>query len=67
MATLADLKAAVDAEKTVIESAVTLLQGLAEKVKNLEPNQEAIDALAAEIAGDTQELADAVTANTPSA
>lgn len=65
MATLADVKAAVDAEKTVVDSAVTLLQGLTEKIKNLEPNQQAIDDLAAEVAAETQSLADAVTANTP--
>ena len=67
MATLQDLQASVTAENTVIDSAITLLQGLAQQVKDLKPNQAAIDALAADIGGKTQALADAVVANTPAA
>ena len=65
MATLADLQAEVAAEDTVIDSAVTLIQGLADQVKNLQPNQAAIDALAADIKGKSDALAAAVAANTP--
>jgi ABC-type transporter Mla subunit MlaD len=67
MATLADLQAAVTAEDTVIDSAITLLQGLAAQIAALQPNQAAIDALAADVTAKTQALADAVTANTPAA
>lgn len=67
MATLADVQAAVTAEDTVVDSAVTLLQGLAAQVAALTPNQAAIDALAADIGAKTQALADAVAANTPAA
>lgn len=67
MATLADLQAAVAAEDTVIDSAITLLQGLAAQIAALTPNQAAIDALAADVSAKTQSLAAAVTANTPAA
>lgn len=67
MATLTDVQAAVTAEDTVIDSAIVLLQGLAAQVAALQPNQAAIDALAADIGGKTQALADAVAANTPAA
>jgi hypothetical protein len=65
MATLSDLQAAVTAEDTVIDSAITLLNGLAAQVAALQPNQAAIDALAADISAKTAQLANAVTANTP--
>ena len=65
MATLADLQTAVANEDTVIDSAITLLQGLAAAVAALKPNQAAIDALAADITAKTQALSDAVVANTP--
>jgi ABC-type Zn2+ transport system substrate-binding protein/surface adhesin len=67
MATLADLQAQVAKEDTVIDSAITLLQGLAAQVAALTPNQAAIDALAADIGAKTDALAAAVTANTPAA
>jgi uncharacterized coiled-coil protein SlyX len=62
MATLAQLQAAVAAEKTVVDSAVVLLAGLVERLKSLEPNQAAIDQLAADVEAQTKELADAVAA-----
>lgn len=65
MATLADVQAAVTAEDTVIDSAVTLLNGLAAQIAALAPNQAAIDALAADVTSKTAALAAAVTANTP--
>ncbi len=64
-ASLADVQAAVTAEDTVVDSAIALLQGLAAAVAALQPNQAAIDALAADITSKTQALADAVVANTP--
>lgn len=67
LATLADLKAKVEQEDTVIDSAVTLIQGLAQQVKDLTPDQAAIDALAADIDAKSQALADAITANTAGA
>ena len=65
MATLADVQAAVTAEDTVIDSAITLLNGLAAQIAALAPNQAAIDALAADVTAKTATLAAAVTANTP--
>jgi hypothetical protein len=67
MATLADVQAAVTAEDTVVDSAVVLIQGLAAQVAALQPNQAAIDALAADIKGKSDALAAAVAANTPAA
>lgn len=68
MATLADLQVAVTAEDTVIDSAITLIQGLAAQVAALTPDQAAIDALAADIKAKSDNLAAAVAANTaPSA
>lgn len=67
MQTLEDLQTEVAAEGEVIQSAVTLLNGLAAQVAALQPNQAAIDALAASISSQTATLAAAVTANTPAA
>lgn len=67
VANLETLTAAVEAQGTVIDSAITLLEGLTEEIKNLEPTQEAIDALAAKVGAETQSLSDAVVANTPAA
>lgn len=64
MASLQDLQAAVTAEDTVIDSAVTLIQGLAAQIAALQPNQAAIDALAADVKGKSDALAAAVAANT---
>jgi len=65
MATLADIQTEVAAEDTVIDSAIALLNGLAAQVAALQPNQEAIDALAADITAKTQALSQAVVTNTP--
>jgi hypothetical protein len=67
MSTLKDLQDAVTAEDQVIDSAITLINGLAEQVKNLAPTQEAIDALAADIKSKSEALAAAVAANTTAA
>ncbi len=65
MATLNDVQNAVTAEDTVIDSAITLIQGLADQIKNLQPKQAAIDKLAADVSAKSQALAAAVAANTP--
>jgi hypothetical protein len=65
MNALETLQAAVAAESTVVDSAITLLEGLAKQVAELKPNQAAIDALAADITAKTTALSDAVVANTP--
>ena len=67
MSTLKDVQDAVTAEDTVVDSAIALLQGLAAQVAALQPNQAAIDALAADINAKTSALANAVAANTPAA
>jgi ABC-type transporter Mla subunit MlaD len=64
MATLADLQTAVTAEDTVIDSAITLIKGLAAQIAALPPDQAAIDALAADVKGTSDALAAAVAANT---
>jgi len=64
MQTLADLQAAVAAEDTVIDSAVTLIQGLAAQIAALKPDQAAIDALATDVKAKGDALAAAITANT---
>jgi len=65
MADLSTIKAEVSELHDVVQSAVTLINGLADEIRNLEPTQEAIDALAAQIDAQAQELAAAVADNTP--
>ena len=67
MATLQDLQDAVAAENTVIDSAITLINGFSAQLAALEPNQAAIDSLKADVDAKKDALAAAVTANTPSA
>lgn len=67
MAKLSDVQALVEAEDNVIDSAITLLEELAQAVRDLTPDQAAIDALAADIEAKTGVLANAVVANTPAA
>ena len=64
MQELEDLKAAVAAEDTVIDSAVTLLNGIAAQIAALTPDKDAIAALAADVKAKTQTLADAVVSGT---
>lgn len=69
MATLADIKAKVEADHEVDMSAITLLQQLSQMLKDAQASgdpaamQEIIDLLD----NNQRELADAVTANTPAA
>src|SRR5882724_7958323 len=67
MATLQDVQNEVTQEDTVIDSAVALIQGLAAQIAALQPNQAAIDALAADVKAKSDALAAAVAANTPAA
>lgn len=64
---LGDLKDAVAAESTVVDSAVTLLGTLADKIAATAGDADAANALAAEVRAKTQSLSDAVVANTPAA
>lgn len=70
-ASLDALTAKVNAEATVEQSAITLLQGLSAQIAALKSGSTdaataaAIDALASQVGTQTQTLADAVTANTP--
>jgi hypothetical protein len=65
MATLADLQAAVAAEDTVIDSAVTLIQGLAAQVATLKNDPAALQALADDMNAKAATLAAAIAAGTP--
>ena len=67
MVTLADVQTEVTALADVDKSAIALISGLAAQVKNLQPTQEAIDALANSIESEKENLAAAVVANTPAA
>lgn len=67
MSALDDLKAAVAAEANVEQSAVTLLNGLAQQLKDAVAtnNSAAIEDVANQIISNTAGLAAAITANTP--
>lgn len=69
MATLADLKAAVEAQTTVDSSVVTLLQGLSSQLAAAIAANDpaAIQAVLDGINANTKTLSDAVAANTPAA
>lgn len=59
------LQAAIEAETTVEAGVLTLLQGLVDQLANLEPTQEAIDALTAQVNDNISNLQAAIAANTP--
>lgn len=66
MAALDDLKAAVAKNTTVVESTLTLLGGIAERLNAANVNNDpTIAALASEIDSEASKLAGAVAANTP--
>lgn len=67
MDTLNDVVDLVTQENTVIDSAIALLDGLEAQVAALQPNQDSINALAAQLRAKKQALADAVARNTPAA
>lgn len=60
------LKVAVERNTTVSQSAVTLIQGLAQQIRDAQDDPAELKALADRIDQQAQALADAVTANTPS-
>lgn len=63
-AELQALQAQVAATDTVLNSAVVLIQGLAAQILSLKDDPAALTALATDLQGKTQALADAVAANT---
>lgn len=70
MSKLEDLEAAVAAETTVVNSAVTLLNGVTQRIVDAVAaaragDDNALTALATEVASETAALAAAVAANTP--
>lgn len=65
MATLDRLTQEVAETSTAIDSALALITGLAEQIRQLEPTQEALDSFADELDAKQQEIAAAVAANTP--
>lgn len=69
MATLADIQADVASETTVIDSVVTLLNGLSDQLKAAVAANDpaAIQAVVDSIDANKKKLADAVSANTPAA
>jgi hypothetical protein len=66
-AELQTLTDAVAASKTVSESAITLLQGIAAQLVALKDNPAAIAALATDLNNETAAMSAAITANTPPA
>jgi len=67
MSALDDLQAAVTAEDTVIDSAITLIQGIPALIAAAGVDPAKLAALQADITGKSKALADAVAANTPAA
>ncbi len=53
--------------KSIIESAVTLINGLAQQIRDLSEDPAALNALADDLDASSKSLADAVAANTPAA
>jgi hypothetical protein len=65
MSAIDELKAAVAAEKTVVDSAVVLIKNLADQVEQNQNDPVALQALVDDVRAQTQELADAVTPPAP--
>ncbi len=65
MSKITDLQAAVAASDAVIQSAVLLINGLAQQIKDAGTDPVALAAVIADIEANKQALADAVAANTP--
>lgn len=65
MATLEDLQARVTANGEVIQSAITLIEGIAQRLRDAANDPGEIEALAAELDLQKARLAEAVAANTP--
>src|SRR6266403_1761913 len=67
MSALDDLQAAVAAEDTVIDSAITLINGIPALIAAAGVDPAKLTALQADITAKSKALADAVAANTPAA
>ena len=67
MAVLDDLTAQVEANTTVIESAITLLAGLKAALDAAGTDPVKLKALSDALAAEDQKLSDAIVANTPAA
>ena len=67
MAAIDDLQAAVAAEDTVIDSAITLIQGIPALIAAAGTDPAKLAALQTDITTKSKALADAVAANTPAA
>lgn len=65
MAELQDLQAQVAANKTVIDSALVLINGIADRIKAAGTDPAALQALTDSLKAEDDALAAAVTANTP--
>lgn len=65
MAELDDLTAQVAANRTVIDSALALINGIADRIKAAGVDPAKLSALTADLKSEDDALAAAVTANTP--
>lgn len=61
------LTTAITNQTTVDDSAIALIQGLADQLREIPATQAAINDLASQLDAKRQALVDAITANTPSA
>lgn len=64
---LTALKAQVEKNNQVIESAITLINGLADQIRNSANDPAAIQAIADSMNSESEKLAAAIAANTPAA
>ena len=64
-AALDKITAEVTETKGIIQSAVALIEGLAQQIRDLKDDPAALDALADSLDTDSKALADAVAANSP--
>lgn len=67
MGKMEDLEAAVERNTSVDDSVVTLLNGIAQQLRDAQGDPAKIDAVIAKLDANTQKMSDAVIANTPSA
>lgn len=63
----ARLETEVSENSSVIQSVITLLTNIADAIRDAAANQAKVEALATQLDGQTQALADAVAASTPAA
>jgi hypothetical protein len=65
MADLSELRSAVERDTSVTESAITLLNSLADQIRDAADDPAEVRAIADSINSNTDQLADAVATNTP--